>query len=239
MFMTLLILHFHVAVEARRVTGSQQWVSDDWLALCNSFQPHGAYQAPLSVEFSRQEYWSAIPFSRRSSRPSNLTHISCVSCIAGRFFSIGATREARLTGSSEQILYPSQRASCLCAHRTSRDPTWVTQKCQSATSKVQEMESKHLKVLKAMAPHSSTLAWKIPRMEEPGGLQSMGSLRVRHDWATSLSLFTFMHWRRKWQPTPVFLPGESQRQWAPVYGVAQSRTRLKRLSSSSSSSTYK
>ena len=56
---------------------------------------------------------------------------------------------------------------------------------------------------------SSTLAWKIPWMEEPGGLQSMGSLRVRHDWATSLSLFTFMRWRRKWQPTPVFLPGES------------------------------
>ena len=63
---------------------------------------------------------------------------------------------------------------------------------------------------KAMAPHSSTLAWKIPWMEEPGRLQSMGSWRVRHDWVTSLSLFTFMHWRRKWQPTPVFLPGESQ-----------------------------
>ena len=61
---------------------------------------------------------------------------------------------------------------------------------------------------KAMAPHSSTLAWKIPWMEEPGRLQSM--LRVGHDWATSLSVFTFMHWRRKWQPTPVFLPGESQ-----------------------------
>ena len=45
---------------------------------------------------------------------------------------------------------------------------------------------------------------------EPSRLQSMGSLRVPHDWATSLSLFTFMHWRRKWQPTPVFLPGESQ-----------------------------
>ena len=60
-----------------------------------------------------------------------------------------------------------------------------------------------------MAPHSSTLAWKIPWMEEPGRLQSMGSLRVRHDWATSLSLSTFMHWRRKWQSTPVFLPGES------------------------------
>ena len=63
---------------------------------------------------------------------------------------------------------------------------------------------------KAMAPHSSTLAWKIPWMEEPGRLQSMGSWRVGHDWMTSLSLFTFLHWRRKWQPTPVFLPGESQ-----------------------------
>ena len=60
-----------------------------------------------------------------------------------------------------------------------------------------------------MAPHSSTLAWKIPWTEEPGRLQSMGSQRVEHDWATSLSLFTFMHWWRKWQPTPVFLPGES------------------------------
>ena len=47
-------------------------------------------------------------------------------------------------------------------------------------------------------------------MEEPGGLQSMGSWRVGHDWATSLSFFTFMYWRRKWQPIPVFLPGESQ-----------------------------
>ena len=63
---------------------------------------------------------------------------------------------------------------------------------------------------KAMAPHSSTLAWKIPWTAEPGRLQSMRSRRVGHDWVTSLSLFTFMHWRRKWQPTPVFLPGESQ-----------------------------
>ena len=58
-----------------------------------------------------------------------------------------------------------------------------------------------------MAPHSSTRAWKIPLTEEPGRPQSMGSLRVGQDSATSLSLFTFMHWRRKWQPTPVFLPG--------------------------------
>ena len=88
-----------------------------------------------------------------------------------------------------------------------------------------------------MAPHSSALAWKILRTEEPGGLQSMGSLRVGHDWVTSLSLSTFMHGRRKWQPTPVFLPGESQGQgslvgwhlaawWAPPDGVAKSQTQL-------------
>ena len=62
-----------------------------------------------------------------------------------------------------------------------------------------------------------------------GRLQSMGSLRVGHDLVTSLSLFTFMHWRRKWQPTPVFLPGESQgwgAWWAAVYGVANSWTQL-------------
>ena len=70
----------------------------------------------------------------------------------------------------------------------------------------------HCGMVKAMAPHSSTLAWTIPWTEEPGGLQSTGSLRVGQNWATSFPLFTFMHWRRKWQPTPVFLPGESQGQ---------------------------
>ena len=63
-----------------------------------------------------------------------------------------------------------------------------------------------------------------------------GPLRVRHDWATSFSLFTFTHWRRKWQPTPVFLPGESQGRgklgWTAIYGVTRSGTRLKWLSSS-------
>ena len=90
-----------------------------------------------------------------------------------------------------------------------------------------------------MAIHSSILAWRIPRTEEPGGLQSMDSQRVRHDWATKhrtliyleasqvaqwqvthlpmqetwvLSLGQKIPWRRKWQPTPVFLPGESHGQ---------------------------
>ena len=92
-----------------------------------------------------------------------------------------------------------------------------------------------------MATYSSTLAWRIPWTEVPG-IHPMdggvhGSLRVGPNWATSLSLFTFMHWRRKWQPTPVFLPGEFQggepgglpSMWS------HSRTRLKWLNSSSSS----
>ena len=81
-----------------------------------------------------------------------------------------------------------------------------------------------------MATHSSTLAWKIPWMEEPGGLQFMELLRVGHDSVPSLSLFAFTHWRRKWQPTPEFLPGESRdggAWWAAVYEAAQGRTRLK------------
>ena len=90
-----------------------------------------------------------------------------------------------------------------------------------------------------MATHSSTLAWRIPGMEEPGGLQSMGSQRVGHDWMTSLHFIGHLGfpsgtsgkehscqcrrhmrygfdpwvreipWRRAWKPTPVFLPGES------------------------------
>ena len=85
-----------------------------------------------------------------------------------------------------------------------------------------------------MAPRSSTLAWKIPWTEEPGGLQSMGSLRVAHDWATSLSLFTFMHWREgngnPLQCSCLENPRDGGAWWAAIYGVAQSQTRLKWLS---------
>ena len=99
----------------------------------------------------------------------------------------------------------------LCVCRIYRDKMW-NQVCMlyPIATLLDIMPSKSLAPEKALAPHSSTLAWRIPWMEETGGLQSMGLLRVRHDWVTSLLLFTFMHWRRKWQPTPVFLPGESQ-----------------------------
>ena len=88
---------------------------------------------------------------------------------------------------------------------------------------------------KAMATYSSTLAWKIPWTEGPGGLQSMGSLEVGHDWVTSLSLSCIGEGNGKpLQCSCLENPRDGGAWWAAVYGVAQSRTRLKRLSSSSS-----
>ena len=89
---------------------------------------------------------------------------------------------------------------------------------------------------KAMAPYSSTLAWKIPWMEEPGRLQSMGSLRVGHDWETSLSFSCIGEGNgNPLQCSCLENPRDGGAWWAAVYGVAQSRTRLKWLSCSSSS----
>ena len=147
----------------------------------------------------------------------------------GLKFGMGLSSSNNLPGDADPLItlweMRLQKLRCSQIWVCTRISLWTILKCRLLNSMPRE---------KAMALHSRTLAWKIPRMEEPGRLQSMRSLRVGHDWATSLSLFTFRHWRRKWQPTPVFLPGESQRQWAPVYGVAQSRTQLKRLSSSNS-----
>ena len=92
-----------------------------------------------------------------------------------------------------------------------------------------------------MAPHSSTLAWKIPWMEEPGGLQSMGSLRVgdktqQFHFHFSLSCIGEGN-GNSLQCSCLENPRDGGASWAAVYGVAQSWTRLKQLSSSSSSST--
>ena len=88
-----------------------------------------------------------------------------------------------------------------------------------------------------MAPHSSTLAWKIPWTEEPSRLQSMGLLRVGYDWATSLYFSLSCFGEGNGSPLQCFClenPRDGGAWWAAVCGVAQSRTRLKRLSSSSS-----
>ena len=75
-------------------------------------------------------------------------------------------------------------------------------------------------------------------MEKPGRLQSMGSLELDTTEWLSLSLFSFIHWRRQWQPTPVFLPGESQGRGSLVgcylWGRTESDTTEATCSSSSS-----
>ena len=95
----------------------------------------------------------------------------------------------------------------------------------------------------AMAPHSSTLAWRMPWTEEPGGLQFMGSLRVRHDWATEQLHFS-LPCIGKWNGNPLQCsclenPRDGGAWWAAICGVTQSRTQLKRLSSSSSRPIYR
>ena len=97
----------------------------------------------------------------------------------------------------------------------------------------------HSRSEKAMAPHSSTLAWEIPWTEEPGRLQSMGPLRVRHNWVTSFHFSLSCIGEGNGNPLQCSClenPRDRRAWWASVYEVAQSQTRLTRLSSSSSSS---
>ena len=108
---------------------------------------------------------------------------------------------------------PSNEHSGLISFRID----WFDLFLSKGLSRVFQHHSLKASILQLMAPHSSTLAWKIPWAEEPGRPPSRGSLRVGHDWATSRSLFTFMHWGRKWHLTPVFLLGESQG-WGSLVG---------------------
>ena len=142
----------------------------------------------LFMEFPMQEYWSGLPFPFQGDLPDpGIEPMSLA--LAGRFLLLSQQGIPFMKNSQWDLPLPPQTSTLNVS------PGWHQDIIVSE---------------KAMATHSSTLAWKIPWTEEPGSLQSMGSQRVRHDWATSLSLFTFMHWRRKWQPTPVFLSGESQ-----------------------------
>ena len=138
----------------------------------------------------------------------SLTRI--LSILTGLLASIPAITQMTISNILKMQIRFSSKIFLLCTEKKSEVSILAYQSpASNGTSFPQRQE-------KAMAPHSSTLAWKIPWTEEPGRLQSMESLRVGHDWVTSLSLFTFMHWRRKWQPTPVFLPGESQGWWSLV-----------------------
>ena len=175
---------------------------------------HGIFQARILE-------WVAMPSSRATSWPRNRTCVSWGSCFAGRFFTTEPPvytielKEKKILGEVDP--------------RTSH-PCFSRIKCIYTLSL-------HCLAILSVIPHT-VLVFSILFFCIFSPQFSHFMLRVGHDWATSLSLFTFMHWRRTWQPTPVFLPGESQgrgSRWAVVYGVAQSRTRLKWLSSSSSS----
>ena len=188
------------------------------LTLCDPLDCSPPGSSVHGISQARILEWVAVS-SSGSFWPRDRTCISCVSCIAGRFFTCWAIGEA--PRGDQGLLYnwiqfsiePTLLHYCFFwlflqpeGTRLERFRIFIQVIDPGKKAPPTEMGEK------AMAPHSSTLAWKIPWTEEPGRLQSMGSLRVGHDWATSLSLFTFMHWRRKWQPTPVFLPGESQGQ---------------------------
>ena len=106
--------------------------------------------------------WVAYPFSRGSSWPRKRTGVSCT---AGRFFTSWEVYQGSPSFTLRfLLLFIHQIHFSICYE---------------------------FPLEKAMAPHSSTLAWKIPRMEKPGRLQSMGSQRVGHDWAISLYFTLF------------------------------------------------
>ena len=150
--------------------------------------------------FSRQEYWSGVPL------PSPEPTVILIS----EDISLCQVEDDMLSWKIKFCLwiYFLRFGSSLSSYLLKRRLEY--RKTELGGKHRRERRITEHQCVKAMAPHSSTLAWKIPWTEEPGGLQSMGSRRVGHNWATSLSLFTFMHWRRKWQPTLVFFPGESQ-----------------------------
>ena len=161
--------------------------------------------------FSRQEYWSGLPL------PSPITHCRYIELLI-IIVSFGEENGNPLRCSC--LENPRDRGAWWAAFYGISQIRTRLKRLSSITVGPKQLSILYIVVCileKAMAPHSSTLAWKIPRIEESGRLQSMGSLKVRHDWATSLSVFAFLHWRRKWWPTPVFLPGESQG-WGSLVG---------------------
>ena len=169
--------------------------------------------------FSRQEHWSGLPLpsperilylTKKKITKCQLTETNSLSLGTGRNFKLFPSRQCQV-----RVKRSEWRSVCVCvclrSNREENEPQiWK-----------RSMSERKGKLLLASygegnGTHSSALAWRIPWTEEPGGLQSMGSLRVRRDWVTSLSLFTFMHWRRQWQPTPVLLPGKSHGWWSLV-----------------------
>ena len=170
-----------------------------------------AHQAPLSLGFSRQEHWSGLPFPSPMHESEKWKWSHSVVSDSSLPQGLQPTRLLRpwdFPGKSTGV-----GCHCLLHHTLlGKHKDWtVTQTVSFTDWKTWWKKRFHAKWKWKKAglstvisdkvdfkTHSSTLAWKILWTKEPGRLQSMGSLRVGYDWATSLSLFTFMHWRRKW-----------------------------------------
>ena len=170
--------------------------------------------------FSRQEYWSGLPFLPPGDLPNPGTEPKSLmsSVLAGRFFTTSATWKAlhyliTKPKCNQELAHVSDRPAAIfrlwpvpngnySPHRFTHDQNWWDKLQISLVAQtvrhLPTMRETWVRSLgwkdplkKEMATHSSTLAWKIPWTEEHGRLQSMGSQRVRHDWATSLSLSLF------------------------------------------------
>ena len=131
-----------------------------------------AHQVPLSMEFSRQEYWNGLPIPSLGDLPNTEIEPASLASpvLAGRVFTTGTTWEVSIGTANRQTSL--QRASLLTQmlkNLPAGQKTWFPSPGQEDPLE------------KEMATHSSILAWKIPWTEEPGGLQSMGLLRVGHD----------------------------------------------------------
>ena len=162
----------------------------------------------LGILQARILEWVPTSFSRGFSWPRNQTWVSC---IAGRFFTNWATREALCSAKQLQTVHQWMSVFVFQIWFTMTG-SWTTLRNYHFIdfSKPLFIFSYWENSEKAMAPYAVFLPGESHgRRSLVGGSPWGRSLRVRHDWVTSFSLFTFMHWRRKWQPTPVFLPGES------------------------------
>ena len=161
-----------------------------------------AYQAPPSMGFSRQEYWSGVPLPSPSGglRVCNQLWVRwlCWSWLAPWHMWGSASYEWPQLGWT-QISSTSHISSAVYQGIFSWQ--WQDPKNLPAMQETWVLSLGWEDPLeKGMATHSSILAWRSPWTEEPGGLQSLGLQRVRHDRVTNT--FTWI----KWQLTPVFFP---------------------------------
>ena len=159
------------------------WVAQSCLTLCDPWTV--AHQAPLSMGFSRQEHWSGLPCPSPGIFPTQGSNLSLLHC--RQILHHQSVSPGKPYSPNESLLI-----SLPGWPRADKDDTgpWNFKNLNHRTENPKSVQSlgREDPLEKAMAPHSSTLAWKIPWME-PNRLEYMGSQRVGHDWVTSLTFF--------------------------------------------------